>query len=77
MSKVEALRNEINKISKYTRQHKLVSEKSNISVSALTKIKNGDLCVLDNNPNIEKLNTILNNYKKVGKEQLNNLQRIL
>lgn len=77
MSKVEALRTEINKISKYTRQHKLVSEKSNISVSALTKIKNGDLCVLDNNPNIEKLNTILNNYKEVGKEQLNNLQRIL
>lgn len=77
MNKLEALRTEINKISKHTRQHKLVSEKSNISVSALTKIKKGDLCVLDNDPNIEKLNIILNNYKEVGKEQLNNLQRIL
>tara|TARA_R110001592_G_scaffold60027_1_gene182489 strand:- start:4970 stop:5203 length:234 start_codon:yes stop_codon:yes gene_type:complete len=77
MNKLEALRTEINKVSKYTRQHKLVSEKSNVSVSALTKIKNGDLCVLDNEPNIEKLNTILNNYKEVGKEQLKNLQSIL
>jgi len=77
MNKLETLRTEINKISKHTRQHKLVSEKSNVSVSALTKIKKGDLCVLDNEPNINKLNIILKNYKEVGKEQLKNLQNIL
>tara|TARA_B100000768_G_scaffold103498_1_gene96213 strand:+ start:1148 stop:1381 length:234 start_codon:yes stop_codon:yes gene_type:complete len=77
MNKLETLRTEINKISKHTRQHKLVSEKSNVSLSALTKIKKGDLCVLDNEPNINKLNIILTNYKEVGKEQLKNLQNIL
>jgi transcriptional regulator with XRE-family HTH domain len=77
MLKVEALRDELVKVSQEVGKHKEVSEKAGISVAYLDQIRKGKNAKTEKEENKKLLKLLISIYRSIGKDKLNALKQVL
>jgi len=77
MLKVEALRDELVKVSQEVGKHKEVAEKAGISVAYLAQIRQGKNAKTEKEENTILLNLLISIYRSLGKDKLNALKQVL
>ena len=77
MLKVEALRDELVKVSKEVGKHKEVSEKAGISVAYLDQIRKGKNAKTEKEENKKLLKLLISIYRSIGENKLNALKQVL
>jgi len=77
MLKVEALRDELVKVSQEVGKHKEVAEKAGISVVYLAQIRQGKNAKTEKKENKNLLKLLISIYRSIGKDKLNALKQVL
>lgn len=77
MLKVEALRDELIKVSQEVGKHKEVAVKAGISVAYLAQIRQGKNAKTEKEENTILLNLLISIYRSLGKDKLNALNQVL
>ena len=76
-SKVDLLREELVAVANQVKHHKEVAKEKNISTSYLLQIRNGENAMSDTIENRELIQSLIDLYRRIGREQLEELEKTL